>query len=130
MLTTANSAEFVAVLEEANPGAPSVKVFAEEYKGRVIEFDGNVAASSPHGKYKTRFDMLIYDGNFDFDSARGPNFRLTSIGPEDIKAKDGYLHLPSLFAAGSNLHVKAEIEYYNETQESFFLSKPTLSDRS
>lgn len=130
VLTTSNCTELATAMNEADPASPSMKAFSEKYKGRTIEFDGNVAVLSPHCTDASRFDMLILWRGFRRQFLQGPNPRIARIGPENIKAKDGYSHLPSLFPIGSNVHSKAEIEDYSDTRESAFLTNPTVSDRA
>lgn len=128
VLTPKNNAEFDAALKQSDPYSSVIKAFAEKYEGRVIEFDGFVGASMLHGNYKTRYDVLINAGDFDPDKSQGPDFRLTSIGSESVYI-NGAGSDPSVFPAGSNIHVKATISDYKDDPACIFLVQAHLTER-
>jgi hypothetical protein len=49
VLTVENNADLAALLAITQPGASAVEEFAAKYRGRTIEFDGNIAYLNPHG---------------------------------------------------------------------------------
>ena len=98
-----------------------------KYKGRTIEFDGNAAKVAPYNSYKTRFDFLIYAGDYNPNSAHGPNFKFSDVAYYDLHLTGA--NIPDSIGTGQNLHIVAEILEYNSTQELFYLKPVTTSVR-
>ena len=126
-ITVENNEEFRALIESPQPDDAAVEQFVSKYKGRNIEFDGNIASMGPHNTYKTRFDFLVYPGDYSTTVAYGPSFMF-----EDCNYLD--LHLtgdnqPSSISAGQNLHIVAEIVDFNSKQQLFHLKPVTTSVR-
>ena len=126
-ITVENNGESLALDASAQPGDAAVEEFVSKYKGRNIEFDGNIASMGPHNTYKTRFDFLVYPGDYSTTSAYGPSFMF-----EDCNYYD--LHLtgdnqPSSISAGQNLHIIAEVIDFNSKQQLFHLEPVTTSVR-
>ena len=126
-ITVENNEEFRALIESPQPDDAAVEQFVSKYKGRNIEFDGNIASMGPHNTYKTRFDFLVYPGDYSTTSAYGPSFMF-----EDCNYYD--LHLtgdnqPSSISAGQNLHIIAEVIDFNSKQQLFHLEPVTTSVR-
>lgn len=119
ILTPENNTDLAALLVVAEASDPSIAEFASTYKGKTIEFDGCVADVAPHGSYKSRFDYLIYAGDYDPDHARGPAFQFSDIDytgfhfPAD--AAPDKVHL------GMNLHITAQVGEYNPKTDLFQL---------
>lgn len=119
IITVDNNKEFAAVLKAKDPGDQIIKEFAGKYAGRTIEFDGNIAYMSQHGDLKTRYDFLIYPGDYSETSQIGPNFQF-----EDCNVFDLHLigdNIPDAIGKGDNLHFVAKIIDYNETSQLFHL---------
>ena len=126
-ITVENNEDFRALIEDLQPDDASIEQFVSKYKGRAIEFDGNIASMGPHNTYKTRFDFLVYPGDYSTTDAHGPSFIF-----EDCNYYD--LHLtgdnqPSSVSAGQNLHIVAEIVNFNSTQQLFHLKPIATSAR-
>ena len=126
-ITVENNEEFRALIESPQPDDAAVEQFVSKYKGHNIEFDGNIASMGPHNTYKTRFDFLVYPGDYSATVAYGPSFMF-----EDCNYLD--LHLtgdnqPSSISAGQNLHIVAEIVDFNSKQQLFHLKPVTTSVR-
>jgi hypothetical protein len=117
ILTAENNPELAALLALKDPGADSVGEFAAKYRGRTIEFDGNVGAMNNHDSYKTRYDILVGAGDFSQTSSSGPNFQFHDVNV----ALDLHLTGPDVVHVGDNLHVVAQVGDYNPTQELFHL---------
>ena len=115
-LTAENCLDLAALLALRDPGDPSVAAFASKYYGQVIEFDGCVNSIQNHEDYTTRWDVLLGAGNFDENSAIGPNFRLTNVNFSDMNVSGG----DSIYA-GLNVHVIAEVGTYNPNPQLFEL---------
>lgn len=122
VLTTANSPDLAAVLLEGNYCNDSIAQFAAKYRGRTIEFDGNVSALGPHGDASTRFDILVYPGDFSETSAIGPAFQFRDVNLVSDLGLTGP-NIPDTLVAGTNLRFKAEVGDY-ETSSCLFLLTP------
>lgn len=124
-LTVDNCSELAALLELSDPSDPSVSAFANSYSGQVIEFDGCVTAMQNHEDYTTRWDVLLGAGDFDENSMRGPNFRLTDVNYYDMNVSGG----DSIYV-GLNVHVVAEVGDYNSNTTLFELEIISMEIRN
>ena len=115
-LTVENCPDLAALLALRDPGDPSVSAFASKYYGQVIEFDGCVMNMQHHGDFDTRWDVLLGAGDYDENSALGPNFRLTDVNFYDMNVSGG----DSVYA-GLNVHIVAEVGDYNSNSQLFEL---------
>ena len=120
IITVENNEEFAAVLNANGPGNQIFAEFAEKYAGRTIEFDGNIAYMSNHGDYTTRYDFLISPWDYSETSVSGPNFKFEDVNVvHDLNLIGD--NVPEYIGIGDNLHFVAEILYYNEASELFYL---------
>lgn len=126
-ITVDNNEEFRALIESPQPDNATVEQFVSKYKGRTIEFDGNVADVAPYKSYKTRFDFLIYAGDYNPNSAHGPSFKFADVAYYDLHLTGA--NIPDSIGTGQNLHIVAEILEYNSAQEVLFLEPVTTSAR-
>lgn len=115
-LTAENCPDLAALLAVRDPGDPSVSTFASKYSGQVIEFDGCVNAIQNHGEYTTRWDVLLGAGDFNENSALGPNFHLTDVSFYNMNVSGG----DSVYA-GLNVHIVAKVGDYNPNSQLFEL---------
>jgi hypothetical protein len=120
VLTVENNEDLAALLAIKTPGAAEVGEFAAEYRGRTIEFDGNIAYMNNHGGYTTRYDLLIYAGDFSTTTVSGPNFQFRDVNITNDLHLTGP-NIPDTIGAGDNLHIVARVVDYNRTSELFFL---------
>lgn len=118
-LTLDNCADLVTLVALKDPSDPFVSSFAKTYSGKIIEFDGCIAAMQYHGDYDTRYDILINAGNYDSNMAYGPNFRLTDVGAFDLDLDT--LWLEDVLSVGCNVHVIAEVGNYDANTTLFEL---------
>jgi hypothetical protein len=125
VMTTANNADLAAVLLEGNYCNDSIAQFAAKYQGRTIEFDGNVSALGPHGNARTRFDILVYAGDFSETSAVGPAFQFRDVNLVSDLGLTGP-NIPDPLVAGTNLRFKAEVGDY-EASSCLFLLTPVAT---
>ncbi|WP_170977745.1 DUF4839 domain-containing protein [Blastococcus sp. CCUG 61487] len=121
-LTVENNADLAALVALRDPGAAEVGEFAAKYRGRTIEFDGNITALANHGSYTTRYDLLINTGDYSTTSSLGPSFKF-----EDVNITND-LHLtgpdiPDAIGVGDNLRIIARVVEYNSNSQ-LFLLKP------
>lgn len=94
--------------------------FSKNYEGRTIEFDGNVAYSAPHGNYDTRFDFLIYAGDYsETVAAPGPSFQFRDVNFYDLNLRGR----GSSVGMGDDLHIVAEVGAF-EPRSGLFLLEP------
>ena len=126
-ITVDNNEEFRALIENPQPDNATIEQFVSKYKGRTIEFDGNAANVAPYNSYKTRFDFLIYAGDYNPNSAHGPNFKFSDVAYYDLHLTGA--NIPDSIGTGQNLHIVAEILEYNSTKELFYLKPVTTSVR-
>ncbi len=124
-LTAENCPDLAALLALRDPSDPSVAAFASKYSGQVIEFDGCVTAMQNHGSYTTRWDVLLGAGDFDANSMRGPNFRLTDVNYYDMNVTGG----DSVYT-GLNVHIVAEVGAYNANTTLFELDIISMEIRN
>lgn len=126
-ITVENNEEFRSLLESLQPEDAAIQQFVSKYKGRAIEFDGNIASMGPHNTYKTRFDFLIYPGDYSTTSAYGPSFMFEDCNYHDLHLTGD--NQPSSVSAGQNLHIIAEVIDFNSTQQLFHLKPIATSAR-
>ncbi len=120
ILTAENNEDLAALLTVTDPGGAAVAAFARKYQGRVIEFDGNIAAMANHGGYETRYDILIGAGDFSETTMTGPNFQFRDVNTTYDLHLTGS-NVPDFIGPGDNLHIVAEIVEYNSMSQLFFL---------
>ena len=125
ILTVKNNEDLAAVLAVKDEFHPIVGEFAKKYAGRTIEFDGNIAHMMQHGDYTTRFDILIYVGDYSETTFSGPSFKFEDVSVLDLNLTGS--EIPENIGMGQNLHITAVVEEYNETQGLFFL-KPISTE--
>ena len=127
ILTVDNCEDLANLLTLKDPFDSSVSEFAKNYKGRAIEFDAYIAYLTNHGDYKTRYDILIYAGDYSEDSSCGPNFQFEDVGVLDL-GQSG-LYLPDFICAGRNVHIVAEVVEYDSNTGIFELDPISVEDR-
>lgn len=120
VLSVNNCEELAALLSLKDEFDPSIAEFASKYQGRTIEFDGNVAYVSPHEGYSTRFDYLIYAGDYSETTVSGPSFQFEDVNYYDLHLEGD--NIPGTFGVGLNIHVIAEIEEYDSGSGLFKLT--------
>lgn len=126
-LTVNNCEELKSVLQLKDPVDPSVKEFADKYKGQTIEFDGRIDYMTQHENYKTRYDLLLSSGDYDENTQIGPSFQFSDVGLQELGIKD--LYLPEFVKVGSNIKIVAEVKTYNEDSGLFILKPVSIQER-
>ena len=127
VLTVNNCVALKKLLAIKDPSDPIVKDFANKYEGKIIEFDGNIAYMNNHENYSTRYDILIYAGDYSEDSSRGPNFKFVDVNMFDLNLVGD--NIPDYIGIGNNVHIIAEVGEYNEYSELFELLPVSTSVR-
>ena len=125
ILTIENN-EDMAALFKVGDFDPFISEFAEKYSGRTIQFDGYIASMTPHEGYETRFDLLIYTGNYGESSGNALSFKFEDVNiVSDLKLTGS--STPEHISEGQNLRITAEVEEYKEVSGLFFL-KPVSTE--
>ena len=127
VLNVNNCEELAALLSLKDEFDPSIAEFASKYQGRAIEFDGNVAYVSPHEGYSTRFDYLIYAGDYSESMVSGPSFQFEDVNYYDLHLEGD--NVPDSFEVGLNIHVVAKIKEYNSESGLFKLEPVAITMR-
>ena len=107
-LTVDNSPDLAALLTGSDCGA-TVASFVEEYRGRTIEFDGNVANVANHDGAETRYDFLVYAGDYSEVTATGPNLVFRDVSGLDMNLTGG----DGSISTGDNLRFVAGVEDFD-----------------
>ena len=128
VLTVKNSEDLKALLEVRDPGDPYVSEFAEKYDDREIEFDACIVSILNHEDYDTRYDILIYVGDYEGEGfGYGPSFQFEDVGVYDLGVDD--LYLPNYISEGRNVHVVAKVDEYEESSQLFKLDHVSVTAR-
>lgn len=127
VITTENNEEFKALLQTDD--SSTITNFIQKYKGQIIAFDGHIADIAHYKNYKTKFDMLIYGGNYlgAEQAPSGPNFKFVNITTVSNAAFNSFNG--ENISKGQNVHIKAQIGNYNSTQDLVYLSPIEVSPR-
>lgn len=129
VITVSNNQEFVSLLAVKDPFDSSVSAFAEKYKRRTIEFDGNIANVIPneqHPRYLLDF-VLVHSGDYNAETYSGPEFRFEGVMWNDFH--DGSVGLPLYVHVGQNVHIKATVDSYNSDNGIFKLDLEKMTER-
>ena len=127
ILTIDNNEDLAEVLRLKDNADPKVKIFAARYANRIVSFDGNVAFFSYHGTYKTRYDILVYPGDYSEDTASGPSFQFSDVNTYDLGIPKSVS--PGFVTQGSNIRVTAKVLFYNERSSLFMLDPVSTEPR-
>lgn len=126
-ITILNNSEFAEILVCASNSDDKIAEFVQEHKGEIIEFDANIAYVTNHGDYTTRYDILIYSGDYSETTSYGPSFRFSDVNTTNLGISD--LYLPSYVSVGSNVHVIAEIKSFDENTLLLELNPISVTER-
>lgn len=117
-LTPATNTDLAELLAGNHVCDDTVERFASTYRGKTLEFDGNIVYMELYGDKKTRYDILLNGGNFG-DRYNGPNFKFEDVGILDLGITG--TNAPETIGKGDNVHVAAKVQAFNRTQCLFFL---------
>lgn len=126
ILTSDNNDDLKKLLLLKSTSDPSISDFASKYQGRTIEFNGHIAYIDNHENSKTRYDILIYAGNYRESDLVGPHFKFEDVGVYDLGLKE--LYLPEFVSIGSNVRIVAEVEKFNSSSELFMLDPISITE--
>jgi len=112
ILTVDNNKELAEILSTKDETSPLFKEFAQKYAGRIIEFDGNTAYVSLYKDYKTRFNYLIFAGDYSTTTFSGPEFQFKNVNYYELHLTGD--NVPDNFGAGLNIRIIATVVEYDE----------------
>ena len=121
VLTVDNCEDLANLLSSSSSDASS---FAAAYSGRTIEFDGNIAYMVSHNGAKTRFDVLIYAGDYSETSAKGPHMQYKDVNYYNMGASG----IDSV-QMGLNVRIRAIVGSYNASTDILSLTPVSMTAR-
>jgi hypothetical protein len=125
ILTIENN-EDMAALFKTGDFDPFISKFAKKYSGRIIQFDGYIANMTLHENSTTRYNLLIYTGNYGEKSGNALSFKFEDINiVSDLKLTGS--NIPDYIREGQNLRITAKVGEYKENSGLFFL-KPVSTE--
>lgn len=127
ILNISNSSELAAILTTKNEFDPLIEQFANKYMGQKIEFDGYTADVARNGNYKTRFNYLIYVGDYNSSPIIGPQFQIKDVNYYDLHLSGS--NVPDTFGVGLNIHIVAEVVSYSENSGLFQIKPVKITIR-
>lgn len=127
ILTVENCEELLSILSNKSEYDSSYTAFAEKYKGMTIAFDGRIDYITKHGKYDTRFDILVSAGDYDPDSQVGPIFKFEDVNAYDLGLDT--LYLTDELNVGMNVRIVAKVGSFNVNSYLFFIEPVSVSER-
>lgn len=111
-LTIETSADLAALLAGPSDGA-TVGAFAQQYAGKLIEFDGSIGAMNHHEGYTTRYDILVASGDYsESHSYGGPSFQFRDVNITNDLHLTGVM--PDTISVGTNVHVIARVGSFRD----------------
>jgi uncharacterized lipoprotein YehR (DUF1307 family) len=127
ILTVENNKELATILSTKDETSPLFKEFAEKYVGRTIEFDGNTAYVSPYRDYKTRFNYLIFAGDYSTTTFSGPEFQFRNVDYYGLHLTGD--NIPDPFGTGHNIRITAKVVGFDEDPNLFLLEPVSIKMR-
>lgn len=114
IMTVENNEDLATLLSNSTDNTYTFwAAFYEKYKGRTIEFDGNIALMEKNPDFKYTYDVLIEAGQYSETSSIGAPFRaLRVVVPFGWKKTNQ----DDVIVQGTNVRVVATIRGYNEAQ--------------
>lgn len=122
-LTVKNCKALKNILSMKEDMAPEYSEFAINHYGDEIEFDARIDYMENHGKYNTRYDILISAGDYDPDHQIGPAFKFEDVNYYDLNTDMEEVSM------GMNIHVIAVVEEYDESCGLFYLEPVAITAR-
>jgi predicted nucleic-acid-binding Zn-ribbon protein len=111
-LTVENSEEFAEFISVKSEGDPLIQKFVSNNIGNTIVFEGNIAHMMPHGSSDTRYDILIYTGDYSETSASGPIFKFEDVNAFDLNLSGN--NIPDTINMGLDIIVTARIVEFRD----------------
>lgn len=123
-ITAANNEEFAHILNDSSD-YDAFKKFAEKYQGKKIEFDANIAYMNLHPNKTTRYDFLIYAGDYSVDGSTGASGAPFQIRDKNVVSDFNFIgdNIPNSISEGLNINLIAEVVEY-DSRGDLLLIKP------
>ena len=123
VITVANNTDFAAIMQVRDQYDPSIAQFVQQHAGSVVEVDGHVSAFGSHDGNKTRYDLLVEQGNFEETTAveivpGGPVFKIEDVNYYELCPNDG---APEEVRLGTNARFQLRIDHYDSDQGLVFV---------
>ncbi|WP_197053104.1 DUF4839 domain-containing protein [Planococcus sp. PAMC 21323] len=125
VLTIKNNEELAALLAVKDEYDPIISEFTKKYAGRTIEFDANIVNMMNHGSYDTRYDILMFSGDFSETTFSGPNFKFEDVNMNNLNLTGS--NIPDYLRMGQNLRITAIVEEFDEDMGIVFLD-PVITE--
>jgi len=127
VITAVNNKEFEELLKTGDYCDPSMARFADQYEGQQIEFNGSIADMQPFENYDTRYSIVLGPGDAGPNTGVGPAFKYENVNMSDVNLTGK--NVPDQVAVGDKFRFIAEIDTFNPTQCSFFLTPVSTTAR-
>lgn len=127
ILTIDNNKDLAEILSTKDESSPLFKEFAQKYAGRTIEFDGNTAYVSKYKNYDTRFNYLIFAGDYSTTTFSGSEFQFRNVNYYELHLTGD--NIPDPFGAGHNIRITAKVVEYDEDPGLFLLEPVSIEMR-
>jgi hypothetical protein len=124
VITPQNNPEFAALLTADRCDDANLD-FATRHTGKTVAFNGSIVHMTPHGDYKTRYDILLGPGDKGPNTAVGPSFKYEDVNIFDLKLTGK--KIPTTVGPGDKFRFVAEVGEFNAVQCLFFL-KPVSTE--
>lgn len=127
ILTINNCQELANMLLNKADIDKSYSDFASKYSGKTIEFDGRIDYLVKHGDSKTRYDILLFAGDYDPNHQTGPAFKFEDVAAYDLDLDT--LFLEEKIQVGKNVRVTAKVIKFDSKSGLFFLDPISVTER-
>lgn len=92
---------------------PNSRLFAVQYAGHSIQFDGHIAAIDNHEDYETRYDIFIGTRNCDESDGGGPNLQFRDVNVVSALGLNGP-GIPDTLSVPDSRRVTADVEEFED----------------
>lgn len=127
VLTVRNSKALAALMKVGDSCGEPIARFADENRGRTIEFNGSIVNVMQHGDYDTRYDILVAPGSKGPNSTVGPAFKFENVNVFDLNLTGD--NPPASIQEGDRFRFAAEVVDYNQDQCLFRLDPVSTTAR-
>lgn len=120
VLTIENNEDLAALLAVKDEYDPIIYDFVEKYAGETVEFDANIVNMMNHGSATTRYDILLFAGEYSETNFSGPNFKFEDVNMGELNLTGD--NIPDNIGAGQNLRITAEVGEFDDNMGILFLT--------
>ena len=124
-LTIENNADFATIMSLSDQSdSATIRAYANDNIGKIIEFDGCVFLMMPHENYDTRFDVGLAGCDYTAEKVYGPLFTFMNVNFYDMHVEG-----TDTVAAEMNFHIVGEIVRYDEEGNTIELKPVSMTAR-